>query len=105
MPPVKAKLLTIIAAYECEDTVREMLDQRGIGGFSVARSDGRGVHGSQREGFTGNANFVFTVVTTDAIATELLAQVERELIDNNLPAIAYSSDVEAVLPPPRHRGP
>jgi nitrogen regulatory protein PII len=102
MPSFKAKLVTIIAAYECEDTVREMLEQRGIGGFSVARTEGRGVHGSQREGFAGNANFVFNVVTTEAMATELLAQVESELIDNNFPAIAYSSDVEAVLPPSRH---
>jgi hypothetical protein len=102
---MKAKLVTIIAAYECEDTVRDMLDQRGIAGFSVARTEGRGVHGSQREGFAGNANFVFTVVTTDAIATELLAQVERELIDANLPAIAYAYDVEAVLPPPRRWAP
>jgi len=97
MPQVKAKLVTIIAAYECKDTVRSALRQRGIKAFSVARTEGTGAHGEQRDGFTGNANYMFNVVTTDALASAILTWVERELIDKDNPAIAYAADVEAVL--------
>jgi hypothetical protein len=101
MAHLKAKLVTIIAAYECEDSVRRMLEQQGIKAFSVARSEGEGVHGPQRDGLIGNANFVFTVVTTEAHAAQILRWVEAELIHKSFPAIAYSAEVEAVLPAPR----
>jgi hypothetical protein len=97
MPHVKAKLITIIAAYECYEVVRHALHKRGIKAFSVGRSEGEGAHGPQRDGLAGNANYVFTVVTTAAHATELLEWVERDLIHKSFPAIAYAMDVDAVL--------
>ena len=104
MPHVKAKLVTIIAAYECHDAVRRALHKRGIKAFSVGRSEGEGAHGPQRDGIAGNANFVFTVVTTAAHAADLLTWVEHDLVRQNYPAIAYAADVEAVLGTPRHEG-
>jgi hypothetical protein len=100
MPPVAAKLVTIIAAFDCYDSVRNALKKRGIKGFSVGRSEGEGVHGQQTEGFSSSANYVFTVVTTPELAADLMAWVERALIRKNFPAIAYAADVVAVLGAP-----
>jgi hypothetical protein len=97
MPPVKAKLVTIIAAYEYHDAVRAALHKRGIKAFSVSRSEGEGTHGPQRDGLAGNANYVFTVVTTEAHAADLLSWVDRDLVHKHHPAIAYAMDVEAIL--------
>ncbi len=97
MPHVKAKLVTVIAAYECYDAVRNMLHKKGIKAFSVSRSDGEGLHGPQHDGFVGNANFVFTVVTTEAHAERILAWVDEHLVRQSFPAIAYVVDTEAVL--------
>lgn len=105
MSPVKAKLVTIIAAFEVDDTVRTGLHHHGIHAYSVGRADGEGTHGPQHAGLVGNANYVYTVVTTEAIAAELLKWADRALVHKHFPAIAYSSDVEAVLPGPLgHKG-
>ena len=97
MPHFKAKLVTIITAYEHDDSVRKALEKHGVKAFSVSRSDGEGLHGPQRSGIVGSANYVFNVVTTPALAAELLSWVDRHLIARDWPAIAYTSDVEAVL--------
>jgi hypothetical protein len=99
MPKVKAKLVTIITAFEHEDAVRRALHKRGLRAFSVTRSEGEGTHGSQRVGLSGSGNFAFTVVTTAEHAADLLTWVEHDLIHNDYPAIAYAGDVEAVLGP------
>ena len=100
MPPTKAKLVTVIVVYECHDSVRKALRRLGLKAYSVARCEGHGAHGTQQGGLSGNANFVFSVVTTAALATKLLAWVERDLVHKDFPAIAYSADVEAVLGAP-----
>jgi hypothetical protein len=97
MPQVKAKLVTIIVAFAHHDAVRHALRKRGLNAFSVGHAAGEGTHGQQRDGLAGADNFVFTVVTTEAHAADLLAWVEHELIHKDYPAIAYAGDVEAIL--------
>jgi nitrogen regulatory protein PII len=95
MPPVAAKLVTIITDFATRDTVERELATIGIRAFSVFQVRGHGRHGVIRGGILQSENVQFNVVTDAAHATKLLEWAERELVPN-FPGIAWVSDVSVV---------
>jgi hypothetical protein len=95
MPSVPAKLVTIITVFEARDHVQSGLRELGLGGYSVARVEGHGVHGELVSGFGSAQNFLFLVLTSAERAAGLLEWVERALVPN-FPGIAYAVDAVAV---------
>ena len=98
MPSAPAKLVTIITVFEAKDHVQRGLGTLGLGGYSVARVEGHGVHGDLASGIGTAKNFLFLVVTEAGRAAALLEWVERELLPN-FPGIAYSVDAMVVPEP------
>ncbi len=89
------KLVTIVTVYEAASAVEEMLVKAGARGYTVVSGQGRGVHGKRRGGFLEAANQVFTAVTTEAVAAQILVEIEND-ISKTYPTIAYAVAVEAV---------
>jgi hypothetical protein len=99
MAAVPTKVVVIVTVPSCRQRVGDTLDALGVRGFSVSRVEGRGVHGDRISGFFDEENLSFTVVTSAAIAPQILHWVEGTLAREE-PSIAYSFDAMAV--PPGH---
>jgi len=95
MPPVAAKLVTIVAAFETEAPIQKKLAALKVHGYSVTNVTGRGRHGQQPGGFFEAKNVSFSIVTTEARARQILEWVDAELAPS-YPCIAYATDVMAV---------
>src|SRR5579864_5426178 len=95
MPPVAAKLVTIITDFASQDTVERTLGTLGIKAFTASPVRGRGRHGVVRGGILQSENVQFTIATTAALADKLLAWCEQELVPH-FPGIAWVTDVGVV---------
>ena len=95
MPPVDAKLVTVITDFATRDTVERQLAAIGIRAFTVSQVRGHGRHGVVRGGILQSENVQFTAVTDAARAAKLLEWAEHELV-TNFPGIAWVTDVSAV---------
>jgi hypothetical protein len=95
MPSIPAKLVTIITVFEAREHVQTALRDFGLGGYSVARVEGHGVHGDLASSIGSAKNFLFLVLTDAARASRLLAWVEGELLPS-FPGVAYAVDAVAV---------
>ena len=91
MPIVPAKVVTIIVGFEAQDIIEEKLKSVGVGGWSFAEIKGRGQRGNRLGGFVEGPNIAVTVITSEAIATDLLNWVTDELNPIN-PSVAYAVD-------------
>ena len=99
MPPLQAKLVTIITAHEARDLVSKALADLGVHSFSTSRVEGTGRHGPKRRGFIEAGNIEFTIVVSEPLSIRLLSWVETNLLAAH-PGIAYSADVLAVAARP-----
>jgi hypothetical protein len=99
MPPVPAKVVTIITVFEARERVLEAFVTLGVRGYSTFQVEGAGVHGDKRIGLVESENLVYVVLASDGLATRMLTWVETQLLPR-YPGIAYSSDVAAVAARP-----
>jgi nitrogen regulatory protein P-II 2 len=95
MPPINAKLVTIITESGARERVAEALLRHGVRGHSLGHVDGAGAHGTRIGGFFESKNVMFLTVVSESTATSLLEWVEGELVPA-FPSIAYMTDVVAV---------
>lgn len=94
MAGVPAKLVTLIVVYQAQTVVQARLRALGVVGYSESSVEGHGATGDRRAGLIDAANIQFTIVTSDAIASQILDWVERDLSTHH-PSIAYVTDVLA----------
>ncbi len=99
MPPVTAKVVTIITVFEARERVLEALTTLGVRGFSTYNVEGTGVHGEKRTGLVETENLVFVILASEPLSDRVLAWVEEHLLPR-YPGIAYSTDVSAVAARP-----
>jgi nitrogen regulatory protein PII len=95
VPPISAKVITIITAFEARDLVLDAFADLGVRKYSVLHVEGLGAHGERRSGLTETKNLMYIVVASEALAARLLQWVERELL-LAASSIAYSADAAAV---------
>ena len=99
MPPLQAKLVTIITAYEARNLVMQALADLGVHSFSTSKVEGAGRHGPKLRGFIEAGNVEFAIVVSEPLSIRLLSWVEAKLLAEH-PGIAYSADVLAVAARP-----
>ena len=99
MPPVNAKVVTIITVFEAQGRVLQAFADLGVRGFSSTHVEGVGLHGEKRSGIMEVKNLEFVTVTSEALSVRVLAWVETHLLPS-YPAIAYSTDTIAVAARP-----
>ena len=95
MPAIPAKLVTIITVFSAQLRIERGLAKLGAKAYSLAKVDGRGQHGHQRDGIVDSANVQFSIVAHEKLAMQILEWVEREIASSE-PVIAYAADVIAL---------
>ena len=90
----KVTLVTIVAAGELLDGLKEYLSAAGTSGYTVSRADGRGLHGPRKAGFLDIGNVRIETLLPSAAAQTLLGMLAREYADRDV--IAFSHNVEAI---------
>jgi len=94
----KIALVTIIAAGELLEGLKQSLRGDGASGYTVSLAAGYGVHGSREMGFLDIGNVRIEILLSRDRAHELLRRLAEEYADRGL--VAFLHDVEAV--PKRH---
>jgi len=96
MPAFQAKVVTIISRDEVRETILEAFKAFGVNGFSYDSIKGQGPHGQRHGGLFEGENVIFTVVTTEAIATRVLKWAEEDLLPV-FHAVVYVTDAAALI--------
>lgn len=92
------RLVTIIAASELRDRLRQELLRLGASSYSVSRVEGRGEHGTRTRDAFDDGNIRFEALVTKPVAESILDYAATT--SESQPIIAFAQDVEAV--PQRH---
>ncbi|HVZ88246.1 MAG TPA: hypothetical protein VHG72_14840 [Polyangia bacterium] len=95
----KAKVVTIITAFEAQDLVAGAFADLGVKRYSSLRVDGLGAHGRKHSGLSGNKNLEYVILASASLAEKVLAWVDLELLPR-YPSVAYSTDATAVTAEP-----
>ena len=96
---VQLKLVTI-APFGLADSIAKELRALGATGYTKAKADGWGVHGSREYGLVDSANIRFDVLADAEIARKILHGVPHKFAADAI--VAFAHDVEAA--PRRHVG-
>ena len=95
MPPVRARLVTIVTHHIAEERVAAALHTLGARGYTALKARGSGVHGHHDSGLASSGNDTFLVIVTAEVAAKILEWVETDLAKLH-PSVAFACDVDAV---------
>jgi len=88
------KLVTVIAASELRERLRQELVQLGASSYSVSRVEGRGEHGLRSRDAFDDGNIRFEALVTKPVAEAILDYAAKT--SESQPVIAFAQDGEAV---------